>query len=187
MFNLNHAVMKNFIHVSLINSVSRCISELSKLQTKIISSVSKSDTDPSDFNKEEYFESNVEVADFLNCSVTTVNRLKKSGALSSFRVGGRSWFKIAQVLEAVKNNPHLMYLGHRGKNPKQKMKPKLITRVKAVSAELTFIYLTYQGWHCTVCASSPFTGNTSAIEALCYKVINLQHQIKPFNIAPNEN
>ncbi len=172
--------MKNFIQVSLINSASRCISELSRLQTKIISSVSQNDTDPSAFNKHEYFESNVEVADFLNCSITTVGRLKKSGVLSSFQVGGRSWFKIAQVLDTVKNNPHLMYLGHHSKN----LKPKLIIRVKAVSGELTFIYLTYQGWHCTVCASS-YTENTPAIEALCYRVINLQHQIRPFKIVPD--
>lgn len=175
--------MQNFFTAHLFNSVSRCLKELSNLQRKIqIEDPSLSD-DPSEQNDYEYFKSNREIADFFGCGVTSINLYKRSGILTSYPVNGAAWYKISEVMEAVKLHPFLQNLLDKKTDSPKSTSPKIVTRIHHFDKNLMFIYLSYQGWRCTIASPALFT--SEAISALCLKVIRLRHKIRPFQTKPD--
>lgn len=174
--------MENLFTAHLFNSVTRCLKELSNLQNKIQKEDSSLSDDPSELNSDEYFKSNREMADFFGCSIPSIKVYKRAGILTSYPVKGAAWFNISEVMEAVKLNPFLQDLLDKKADSPKITSPRLFTRIHHVDKNLMFIYLSYQGWRCTI--ASPVLFTSEAITALCMKVIRLRHEIHPFQINP---
>jgi hypothetical protein len=85
-------------------------------------------------------------------------------------------------MEAVKLHPFLQnFIDKKATSPKITT-PEIKTSIRHFNKNLMFIYLSYQGWHCTI--ASPVLVSSEAITTLCTQIIALQHKIHPFPIAP---
>jgi hypothetical protein len=179
--------MKKLFRVSLIGTLTKCIAELTTLKQKLIT-VNSADEKPSPVDPDAYFIGNESCADWLNISDRTLRAYVAKGLIKSVLHDGFACFKRTDVMQAVENVPVLKkraedkLIGRR-----HNLSPALVTRCHLVSTTLMFIYMSYQRWHCTICASSKLYGNQRVIEKLCKEVIMIQHSIKPFKIDPNEN
>lgn len=175
--------MQNFFTTHLFNSVTRCLQELSKLQRKIQNEDSSFPDNLSEMNGDEYFKSNREIAAFFGFSKASLLVYKKAGILTSYLVNGASWFKISEVMDAVKIHPFLQNYLDRKATSSKFYTPEFKTNIHHFDKSLMFIYLSYQGWHCTI--ASIVALSSDDIDALCRKVIRLRHKIHPFPISPN--
>jgi hypothetical protein len=79
------------------------------------------------FNEDEWFFSNVEVAQFFCCSERTIMRLKKQGKISCITHGHVCLFKIATLLHVIANDEQLAALFTR-KRPARRPKKAPVAR-----------------------------------------------------------
>ena len=176
--------MKKLFPFSLSHAVDRCMSELTKFNSSLIASLPEAEPTPAHLNDAEFLKGNSECALYLHCSISTVKRLKSLGILSSFTECKFAWFRISDIIAAKEKNPELFVFRTLPAKAKRIFSPKLITKCHIVSDTLMFIYLTYQGWNCTVCTTPFIAVDQPAIFTLCETVIRAQHKFKPFTIDP---
>jgi hypothetical protein len=80
--------------------------------------------EPSDgFNETDWFFSNVEVADFIGCSVRTVRRMRDQGKIPCIKHKNVCLFRIAAVLNAIANDDSLSMLFIRKRPARRPPKP----------------------------------------------------------------
>jgi hypothetical protein len=179
--------MKKLLRVSLIGTLSKCIAELILLKQKLINWTSAPD-EPSRINPDEYFIGNESCADYLGIGVRTLQTYVATGLIKSFHEGKFACYRKSDIQQAVENVPFLKKrFEEKQSGHFRNLPPALITDCRVVSDTLMFIYMSYQGWRCIVCASSKIFGNQKIIVKLCKEVIMIQHGIKPFKIDPNDN
>jgi hypothetical protein len=173
--------MKKLIKLSLIKSVGIAITELGKLQCKLLSAKTAESPKPSVVNSDEYFTSNHQLALYLHRGDSTVKRYRYLGFIPFIRDGGRILIKKSDVYEAAKLYPNLI-----ASSPvPPRSVPSIFTRIVEGDEEYTFIHVCYQGEKFWIPVDPEKAKIRNTVHSLCRKIIQLMHQIKPFKIAPD--
>lgn len=176
--------MKRLFRISLIKSVGIAITELGKLQCKLLSLKTTESPRPSVVTSDDYFTTNHQLALYLNRCDSAAEKYRYQGFIPFINEGGRILVKKLDVDNAVKLNPHL---AGASSSPSRPAAPsRIFTQIVEVSDEMTFIHFTYQHRDCWIPVTPKKAADRNAVYSLCQKVIQLLHQVKPFKIAPAE-
>ena len=176
--------MKRLIRVSLIKSVGIAITELGKLQCKLLSVKTTESPRPSMVTSDDYFTTNHQLALYLNRCDSAVEKYRYQGFIPFINEGGRILIKKTDVDNAVKLNPHLA--GESCPQPHPAVPSRIFTQIVEASDEISFIHFTYQHRDCWIPVAPKKAADRNAVYSLCQKVIQLLHQVKPFKTAPPE-
>lgn len=176
--------MKNLFRLALIKSATICHSELGKLLCQILSATKAKTPRSANWRirSDEYFTTNHQLALYLHRSDSCTKKYRLRGYIPFINEGSNILVKKSDVDKAVELYPQLIVTSPLPSRPA----PRIFTQIVEADEKTTFIHLTYQGESLWIPVTPPEKAkDRKEVHSLCWKIIGLLHQIKPFKIAPD--
>jgi hypothetical protein len=131
-----------------------------------------------DFNPDEWFFSNVEAANFMNCSARTIRRLRKQGKIHCIQHGHVCLFRIAAVLNVIANDDRLASLFIRQRPARRRPKPPVARYNSFVRKGWLWICVRFLGKDSTIIVNQKEWNSDERIAELVREVISFRLSLK---------
>ncbi len=130
--------------------------------------------------EEEYFYSNSELADFMNCSPSTTRRYRHRGLIKSTRHGQCVLTHIPTLLNTVAQDDRLSAMFLRRTRPRRPKKALVIRYSCTLEGGYLFADIRFCGWKGTfICKASNYRSE-QFLEDTIRKIVTVRHSYKPF-------
>lgn len=174
--------MKNLFKEALLGTVDVCIASLGRFRSQLFSLKLAEqpfvDVDPA----KDQLLSTQEIAQYLNCSLRTVRRLREEGIIPVVKINGKWFCKLEHLHQAVENNPSISK--HDAPPYKPEKKGQLLFNhsisIRSMFGNWAAITLKYLWWKCIIVVDKNSVTDSAFINKLCQDVINYQDSLKPF-------
>ena len=139
-----------------------------------------------DFNPAEWFFSNVEVSQFIGCSVRSVRRLRKQGKIHCIQHKNVCLFRIAAVLNAIANDDRLAMLFIRKRPDRKPPKPPVARYQSFVRKGWLWITVRFLGKESAIIVRQKQWNSDERIAELVKDVISFRLSSKTFKTDSHE-
>jgi hypothetical protein len=138
------------------------------------------------FKEDEYFYSNRELADFMNCSPSTARRYRHKGLIRSSRHGSCVLTHIPTLLDTVAKDDRLAAMFLRRSRPRRATKAPVIRYSCVMKRGWVFVDIRYLGWKGTyVCGVGEVT-SVKRLHLIILQIVAARNSYKPFKTLSDE-